>query len=169
LATSCFWAMHTGCCGGIGGGRRCGRRRTRSGFGFRVSGFGFRVRRSEPCWRWVWGFVPSPAGLAPTGLGGLLGFRVSGFGFRVSGFGNSAGSLAGQAPVSGRGMAGSGRVGILCGCGRRPWRRWDHFRCDGTSLLRGGCSCVELNVRPPRLFPFGRFCDRFLSIRICFI
>src|SRR6056297_1557310 len=51
--------MHTGCCGGIGGGRRCGRRRTRSGFGF-------RVRRSEPCWRWVWGFVRSPAGLAPT-------------------------------------------------------------------------------------------------------
>jgi len=145
-------------------------------------------------------FVPSPAGLAPTG--GVLFYRQRGwllrgafcssasgagsygafcsiasgagsygagwFG-RVSGFGNSAGSLAGQAPASGRGMAGSGRVGILCGCGRGPWRRWDHFRCDGTSLLRGGCSCVELNVRPPRLFPFGRFCDRFLSIRICFI
>src|SRR6056297_3454005 len=60
-----------------------------SGFGFRVSGLGFRVRRSEPCWRWVWGVVPSPAGLAPTRAGGLVGGRWSGFGlgFRVSGLG----------------------------------------------------------------------------------
>src|SRR6056297_2114026 len=81
-----------------------------SGFGFRVSGFGFRVRRSEPCWRWVWGVVPSPAGLAPTR--GVLFDRQRGWLLRgpFCSIASRAGSYAGAfCPIASRAGSSGGR------------------------------------------------------------